>query len=112
MSEPLYLMLEDAPARPELLAPPPAVVPRLAWAGQLTALGSEPKLGKSTLVGHAVACLARGLPFLDEPLAMARLSGFRWMSHSAMWCADWRTWVLPGMSHLSPSDRRSASWRR
>lgn len=68
----LYLMLEDALARPELLAPPPAVVPRLAWAGRLTGLGSEPKFGKSTLTGQAVACLSRGVPFLDEPLAPAR----------------------------------------
>jgi hypothetical protein len=67
-----YLMLEEALARPELLAPPPAVVPRLAWAGRLTGLGSEPKFGKSTLTGQAVACLARGVPFLDEPLARAR----------------------------------------
>lgn len=66
-----YLMLEDALARPELLAPPPAVVPRLAWAGRLTGLGSEPKFGKSTLAGQAVACLARGIPFLDEPLTAA-----------------------------------------
>jgi hypothetical protein len=66
---PAYLMLEDVLTNRELLDPPPVVVPRLAWEGRLTALGSEPKLGKSTLLGQAVAAYVQGRPFLDEPLA-------------------------------------------
>jgi hypothetical protein len=68
---PGYLMLEDALAQPELLAPPPAVVPRFAYEGRVTGFGSEPKFGKSTLAGQMTACLARGEPFLDEPLTAA-----------------------------------------
>ena len=68
-----YLMLEDALQRPELLEPPPNVVPRLAWEGRLTGLGSDPKAGKSTLLGQAAAALVQGIPFLDEPLAAARV---------------------------------------
>ena len=69
---PVY-RLEDLLLRPELLEPPPVVIPRLAWRGRLTALGSAPKMGKSTLVGQAVAAFVQGEPFLDEPLAVGRV---------------------------------------
>lgn len=63
--------LEDLLQNPRLLEPPPVIIPRLVWEGRLTALGSEPKLGKSTLVGQAVAALVQGERFLDEPLTAA-----------------------------------------
>lgn len=54
------LALEDLIREPELLLPPPPVVPRLAWEGRLTLLASPEKLGKSTLVGQAVAAMVAG----------------------------------------------------
>src|SRR5215218_2310626 len=62
-----YHRLEDLLARPELLEPPPVVLPRLAWAGRVTLLASPEKTGKSTLVGQAVAAKAQGKDFLGEP---------------------------------------------
>jgi hypothetical protein len=59
--------LRDALEKPELLRGPVVVIPRLAWEGRVTALGSAPKDGKSTLVGQAVAAKVRGETFLGEP---------------------------------------------
>ena len=62
-----YHRLEHLLARPELLEPPPVVLPRLAWSGRVTLLASPEKTGKSTLVGQAVAAKAQGKEFLGEP---------------------------------------------
>lgn len=60
--------LRDALRNPDLLRGPATIVPRLAWDGRVTALGSAPKDGKSTLLGQAVAALVRGEDFLGEPV--------------------------------------------
>jgi hypothetical protein len=60
--------LRDALRNPDLLRGPALVVPRLAWEGRVTALGSAPKDGKSTLLGQAVAAKVRGDAFLGEPM--------------------------------------------
>jgi AAA domain-containing protein len=67
--KPILHDLKDLLARPELLTPPPIVLPRLAWAGRLTLLAAPEKSGKSTLVGQAVAALATGGEFLGERTA-------------------------------------------
>lgn len=62
-----YYQLRDLLQRPELLHPPPVVVPRLAWEGRVTLLAAPEKSGKSTLVGQAAAALAQGGDFLGDP---------------------------------------------
>ena len=62
MFAPLALLL----SRPELLAPPKEVIPRIAWQGRTTGLIGPDKSGKSTLLGHAVAALTNGEMFLDR----------------------------------------------
>jgi putative DNA primase/helicase len=59
--------LDELWADDTIMRPPPAVVPRLAWAGRSTLFAAAEKLGKSTLLGLAAAAVSRGVPFLDEP---------------------------------------------
>jgi putative DNA primase/helicase len=47
-----------------IMRPPPAIVPRLAWAGRSTLLAAREKAGKSTLTGYITACVSNGDPFL------------------------------------------------
>jgi hypothetical protein len=95
-----YFMLSELLLRPELLVPPPAVLPHLAYAGRLTLLAGEAKTGKSTLLGQGAAMLTRGLPFLgggasrgpviwlaiDEPVgdSVRRFAGFGAADHVAI----------------------------
>ncbi|MBA3498054.1 MAG: AAA family ATPase [Gemmatimonadales bacterium] len=60
------LALADLLEHPELLRPPPVVVPYFAWQGRLTMLAGAEKVGKSTVIGQAVAAISRGLDFLDQ----------------------------------------------
>lgn len=53
---------------PELLEPPQLTMPHLAVKGGVTLLSGREKVGKSTLVGGAVAAASRGQPFLSEPV--------------------------------------------
>ena len=64
---PCFYQLRDLLQRPELLHPPPVVVPRLAWEGRVTLLAAPEKSGKSTLLGQAVAAVAEGREFLGDP---------------------------------------------
>lgn len=96
-----YHMLSDLLDRPELLRPPVAVLPHLAYEGRLTLLASQEKAGKSTLLGQGAAALTLGLPFLgddtvpgavawfalDEPLgdAVRRFSVFGARGHVAIY---------------------------
>lgn len=64
----LVRTLRELQANPELLKPPPVVVPRLAWAGRVTLLAAREKAGKSTLAGHAAAALSVGRPFIGHLL--------------------------------------------
>ncbi|MBA2686894.1 MAG: AAA family ATPase [Gemmatimonadaceae bacterium] len=54
---------------PELLTPPPAIIPGIAYAGRVTLKSGREKSGKSTLMGQAIAALSRGGRFLDEVLS-------------------------------------------
>lgn len=53
-------LLADLLERPELLAPPAAVLDRLAWQGRATLLAAPDKAGKSTYAAHGAAVLTRG----------------------------------------------------
>jgi bifunctional DNA primase/polymerase-like protein/AAA domain-containing protein len=60
-------MLRELMARPELLAPPKVIIPKLAWVGQKTILSSREKIGKTTLLYAGIAAATRGDDFLGEP---------------------------------------------
>lgn len=55
---PPFYYLTELFRRPELLEPPPIIVPRFAWEGRVTLFAAREKVGKSTLMGQAVAALA------------------------------------------------------
>jgi 5S rRNA maturation endonuclease (ribonuclease M5) len=59
--------------RPELMLPPPALIPNIAYQGRVTLLSAREKAGKSTLVGQGVAALSRGGHFLNEQLQPGRV---------------------------------------
>ena len=67
--DPVFPLLSTLVARPELLEPPVAVLPVLAYRGRLTIFAGREKAGKSTLIAHGAAALSRGEPFLGYPLA-------------------------------------------
>jgi hypothetical protein len=56
--------LAELLADPELLKPPPAIIPNVAFAGRLTLFAAREKAGKSTFIGAAAAAVSRGAPFL------------------------------------------------
>lgn len=58
--------LEDLLAKPELLKTPPTIVPHFAFQGRVTLLAAGEKVGKSTLMGQAVAACVEGAEFLGE----------------------------------------------
>lgn len=58
--------LAELRERPDLLLPPVALVPRLAWAGRVTLWAGEPKGGKSTFAAAGAAMLSRGGYFLGD----------------------------------------------
>jgi putative DNA primase/helicase len=55
------LLLDD-----DVMRPPPAVVPRLAYSSRSTLFASAPKAGKSTVTGYIAAAVTRGSHFLDD----------------------------------------------
>lgn len=61
--------LED----PEILNPPVAVIPFLAWPGRITLIVGREKSGKSTLVGQAAAALSSGGDFLGSLMSEGRV---------------------------------------
>ncbi len=65
---PLY-DLADLLGRPELLRVPPVIMPHFAFEGRLTLLAAGEKVGKSTLLGQAVAANVEGVEFLGEAAA-------------------------------------------
>ena len=52
---------------------PPAVAHGLLWRGRFTILHSREKVGKSTLVGHALAAVTCGGEFLGQPTEAGRV---------------------------------------
>jgi hypothetical protein len=71
-------LLKDLLDDPSLLAPPVAIVPRVAYQGRLTLLSAPRKAGKSTLMGAAASALSRGETFLRQPTSEA----------SVLWVAE------------------------
>jgi len=57
--------------RPELLAAPVAIVPRLLYPGRVMMLSAREKVGKSTLLAQACAALTVGGEFLGDKLKPA-----------------------------------------
>lgn len=57
--------LSELRSHPELLEPPPALIPGLAYRGRITLLSAREKPGKSTLTAQAVAAMSSGARFLD-----------------------------------------------
>lgn len=64
---PAFATLAELMANPDMLAPPQAVIKRLAYRSRLLMLAGPDKSGKSTLMAHASSCLTRGDRFLGEP---------------------------------------------
>lgn len=71
-----FTLLSELLARPELLAPPECVVPRLAYRGRGVLLAAPDKSGKSTLLAHAASALTLGRSWLGEPTTVGRVA---WM---------------------------------
>jgi hypothetical protein len=63
-----FRLLRELEEDPELLRPPPAVVPPFAYRGRTSGLVGPDKSGKSTLAAHAVAQLTRGGSIAGERL--------------------------------------------
>jgi putative DNA primase/helicase len=60
--------LRELWANEEVMRPPVAIVPRIAWGGRITLLAGLWKIGKSTLTGYVGAAVTKGTKFLDiEP---------------------------------------------
>lgn len=62
--------LADIREHPELLVPPPVVVPGVAWKGRKTLVASREGLGKSTLFAEAANAVTTGQPFLGRELTV------------------------------------------
>lgn len=60
--------LAELLTRPELLLPPPVVLPYFALKGRVTLLSGREKVGKSTLLAGVVAEASRGRPVFDIPV--------------------------------------------
>lgn len=65
--------LHELMQHPELLEPPPSVIPRIAYRGRATTYAGREKLGKTTLLAGASAAVSRGLPFLGGPTQRGRV---------------------------------------
>lgn len=65
--------LRELLERPELLEPPAAVIPDIAYSGRVTLLSAREKAGKSTITGQAAAALSSGGNFLGTTLSAARV---------------------------------------
>lgn len=63
-----YVMLSELLDDPELLVPPRAVIPRIAYQGRVTMLAAGEKVGKSTMMGQAAAAVSMGDHFFGEKL--------------------------------------------
>lgn len=67
VESPFYL-LRDLVDDPELLRPPPVVIPRLVFRGRTTLLSGPEKSGKSTLAGQVAADKSAGRATLGEAI--------------------------------------------
>lgn len=65
--------LRELLADPDILKPPIAVIPYLAWPSRLSMIVGREKCGKSTMVGQAVAALSVGGEFLGAHMDPSRV---------------------------------------
>lgn len=65
--------LGELQLHPELLKPPAAIIPWLAWPERVSLLSAREKRGKTTLIAHGAAALSQGAPFLGESTQAARV---------------------------------------
>jgi hypothetical protein len=68
-ASPRYRLLSDLLGDPQMLQPPPCIIPRLAWQGRVTALAAPYKAGKTTLAAQAIAAKTTGQSFLGDAVA-------------------------------------------
>lgn len=66
--------LADYQSDPEMLRPPAAIIPSLAWRQRVTLISGREKAGKTTLVGYGVAAVSQGSAFLGEKPEMPETS--------------------------------------
>jgi len=76
--QPAYRLLRDLMSDPALLAPPVAVLSRLAYRGRTTLLSAREKFGKSTMLRGGAAAVSNGTAFLDD----SREQG------TVLWCGE------------------------
>lgn len=62
-----FVWLDELTSLPHMLEPPKVVIPRIALSGRVTLLAAAEKVGKSTLMGQAVAAMTKGETFLGRP---------------------------------------------
>jgi hypothetical protein len=67
---PLFATLAELMARPDLLAPPECVLPRIGYRGRLVLLCGPDKSGKSTLAAHGLTATSRRSLFLGEQVSV------------------------------------------
>ncbi|MEX1187506.1 MAG: AAA family ATPase [Gemmatimonadaceae bacterium] len=67
-ARPAPFMLGELYAMPELLIPPRAIIPWLAYDASTTLISAREKTGKSTLLGQAIAAGSSGTEFLGQVL--------------------------------------------
>jgi hypothetical protein len=70
---PTFALLSALLARPELLAPPECVLPRLAYRARAVLLAAPDKAGKSSLAADGAATLTLGRSWLGEPTTRGRV---------------------------------------
>lgn len=69
---PAPFTLRDLYAMPELLVPPTAIIPWIAYDASTTLISAREKTGKSTLVGQAIAAGSNGTEFLGQTVGPFR----------------------------------------
>jgi putative DNA primase/helicase len=93
-------------AHPELLLPPPALVPRIAYAGRITLLAAREKIGKSTILAQMGVALTAGKPFLfGEALPLIPVLWYC-LDEALADCIRRFRILGAGLDHLTITDRR------
>lgn len=84
---------------PELLEPPEAVIPRLAFREHMTLLSSDAKGGKTTLAAAGAAAVANGHRFLGQPTRSGTVLWIKGEGHRRMvfrYLHDFGAEAVPG----------------
>jgi hypothetical protein len=73
LGTPRLYTLRELVEQPELVAPPKSLINLLAYPGRMTLLSAREKIGKSTLLGQALATLSSGGIWLGDQLEPAKV---------------------------------------